>query len=188
MSDPETWLDQHGEYLFRFAMLQVRDHDLSEDMVQETFIAALQSRNAFNGKSSEKTWLVGILKHKIADHIRRNARELSSGKGEHLHENVGEFFTNAGRWADGPIEWNSDPALLYQRKEFIAVFEGCVSGLSPRLADAYILREVEEMGRQDICTVLKISDTNLWVRLHRARMLLRRRLEARWFGKKADKG
>ncbi len=187
MSDPETWLDQHGEYLFRSAMIRVQDRHLAEDLVQETFMAALQSCGAFCGKSSEKTWLVGILKHMIADHFRRNARELSSGESEHSLENVDDFFTNEGRWADGPIEWNSDPALLYRQKVFIAVFEGCVSGLSARLAGAYILREVEEMCPKDICTVLNISETNLSVTLHRARMQLRRCLEARWFGKKADK-
>ncbi|MBW6503226.1 sigma-70 family RNA polymerase sigma factor [bacterium] len=188
MSDLETWLDQHGECLFRIAMLRVRERHLAEDLVQETFMAALQSRGAFNGKSSGKTWLVEILMRKIADHFRRNPRELSSSESELSLENMDDYFTDAGRWANAPIEWDSDPALLDRKKEFIAVFEDCLSGISPHLADAYILREVEKMNHQDICAVLNISETNLCSILHRARMLLRRRLDARWFGKKADKG
>src|SRR5262245_53041992 len=96
--DCATWVDQHGDYLFRFAVFRLRDRTAAEDVVQETFLAALRSYEKFAGRGSERTWLVGILKHKIIDHFRRTSREapLAEDAAEGpVHE---EFFQRSGQW------------------------------------------------------------------------------------------
>ena len=188
-SDPGTWVDRHGDVLVRFAMLRLGgDPHLSEDLVQETFLAALKARDTFKGASSERTWLVGILKHKIADYYRKKNREIPMGEGE-FSQTGGEstFFNQDGLWKDGPEEWGGDPADLFRKKEFLAQVTKCVSGLTPRLAHAFTLRDIDGMESREICKVLGVSETNLWVILHRARMLMRRCLEIHWFGGDAGK-
>ena len=69
------WVDAHADYLFNFAIGQVRDAYTAEDLVQDTFLAAVKAQNSFGGKSSARTWLVGILRHKIYDHLRKTCRE-----------------------------------------------------------------------------------------------------------------
>src|SRR5688500_10622854 len=78
--DPERWLDDHGDYLFKYAVFRLRDDIVAEDAVQETFLAALKAYENFEGRGSERTWLVGILKHKIIDHFRRVGREAPIGE------------------------------------------------------------------------------------------------------------
>jgi RNA polymerase sigma factor (sigma-70 family) len=88
-------LDSHRAYLYRYAMQQLRDANGAEDVVQETLLAALESRSAFAGRSSLRTWLTGILKHKILDLIRKQVREVSA---ESLA--VGEDPEEARAYAD----------------------------------------------------------------------------------------
>ena len=186
--DPADWVDRYGDYLFRYAVLRMRDRSAAEDLVQETFLAALKDRGSFSGKSSESTWLVGILKHKIADHFRRQSRE-GSFREDDAQDPAGEgVFDPSGHWATGPAEWGGNPADLLRQKEFLDQLAECLSDLSPNHANAFTLREIEGLGTGEICKVLNVTETNLWVILHRARMLLRRCLEARWFAKGTGKG
>ena len=187
-SNPSEWVDQYGDYLFRYAMLRLRDRSVAEDLVQETFLAALKSRGSFAGGSSEATWLVGILKHKIADHFRRQVREAPL-------EDIGPWdppdsssFDGSGHWTSGPADWGGNPADLYREKKFLEQFTKCLAGLSPNHANAFTLREIEGEDTGEICKVLNVSETNLWVILHRARMHLRQCLETRWFNRSTGKG
>lgn len=186
--DPSVWVERYGGYLFRYAMLRLRDRPAAEDMVQETFLAGLKDRGTFSGDSSEATWLVGILKHKIADHYRRQARESPLEEGDlRDHPDTGHF-DGVGHWTTGPVEWGGNPADLYRQGEFLDRFMKCLSELSPNHANAFTLREIEGLGTAEICKVLDVSETNLWVILHRARALLRQCLESRWFGTTSGKG
>lgn len=186
--DPSVWVERYGGYLFRCAMLRLRDRPAAEDMVQETFLAGLKDRGTFSGDSSEATWLVGILKHKIADHYRRQARESPLEEGDlRDHPDTGHF-DGVGHWTTGPVEWGGNPADLYRQGEFLDRFMKCLSELSPNHANAFTLREIEGLGTAEICKVLDVSETNLWVILHRARALLRQCLESRWFGTTSGKG
>lgn len=186
--DPSVWVERYGGYLFRYAMLRLRDRPAAEDMVQETFLAGLKDRGTFSGDSSEATWLVGILKHKIADHYRRQARESPLEEGDlRDHPDTGHF-DGVGHWTTGPVEWGGNPADLYRQGEFLDRFMKCLSELSPNHANAFTLREIEGLGTAEICKVLGVSETNLWVILHRARALLRQCLETRWFGTTSGKG
>lgn len=190
LSDPSTWVDQHGDYLFRYALMRLRDKSRAEEAVQETFLAALQGRAKFGGQSSEKTWLVGILKHKIIDHFRKQRREVSIDEIELLPVEKEQHFRTAGEWVGhwteeaAPAEWGADPVKTLQRKEFWQALEKALSTLPPRLAQVFILREMDEMSSDEICQALGITESNLWVMLHRSRMQLRRALETTHFAPK----
>ena len=186
--DPSEWVDRYGDYLFRYAMLRLRDRSTAEDLVQETFLAALKARGSFSGNSSESTWLVGILKHKIADHFRGQAREAPLEDNDLRDQPDLSPFDGSGRWASGPTDRGGTPAALYREKKFLDQLTKCLAGLSPNHANAFTLREIEGADTGEICKVLNVTETNLWVILHRARMLLRRCLEANWFERSAKKG
>ena len=188
VADPSEWVDRYGDYLFRYAMLRLRDRSTAEDLVQETFLAALKDRASFSGDSSEATWLVGILKHKIADHFRRQSREVSMRDADPPDPPGDDPFNAAGRWTTGPTDWGGNPADLFRQKEFVEQLTKCLSELSPNHANAFTLREIEGADTEEICKVLNVSETNLWVILHRARMRLRRCLEIHWFQKHAGEG
>jgi RNA polymerase sigma-70 factor (ECF subfamily) len=181
-------VERYGDYLFRYAMLRLRDRSTAEDLVQETFLAALKGRGSFSGNSSESTWLVGILKHKIADHFRGQARESPLEDNDLREQPDSSPFDGSGHWMNGPTNWGGNPADLYREKKFLDQLTKCLSGLSPNHANAFTLREIEGADTGEICKVLNVTETNLWVILHRARMLLRRCLEANWFERSAKKG
>lgn len=188
LSNPDEWLTEHGDYLFRFAMVKLRDEHLAEDAVQETLLAALQGKKSFTGKSTERTWLVGILKHKIVDLIRKKVREptlvnvdepLEFGQDE-ITESL---FDDTGHWVTPCHNWGSPDKVLDQKK-FWEVLTECLKRLPPQLAMLYSLREISGMETEDICKDLNISSTNSWVMLHRARLGLKQCFEIHWFGEK----
>lgn len=198
MSAPETngskarldaghWVDEHADVLYRYALQRVRRRDVAEELVQETFLAALRAREGFAGQSSEQTWLVGILRHKIVDHIRRDAQAKSRNSQDKQDATVDRFFKKDGHWKNGSSDWGVDPVALLEKRDFWMVFEKCFSGLPGKLADAFVLRELEELQPRQVCDNLKISESNLWVRLHRARVLLKECLERHWFRSKGRK-
>ena len=186
--DPSEWVDRYGNFLFRFAMLRVRDRSRAEDLVQETFLAALRQRGSFSGDSSEATWLVAILKHKIVDLFRRQSREVPLPEGGLPDSPGNEPFDADGHWNGGPAQWGWNPADIFRQKEFIGQLTKCLAGLSPNLASAFTLREIDGADTKEICKVLRVTETNLWVILHRARARLRECLETRWLGRTPGEG
>jgi RNA polymerase sigma-70 factor (ECF subfamily) len=175
-------LDTHRRYLLRVAQLQLRDGDLAEDVVQETLLAALKARDGFDGRSTVKTWLTGILKHKILDAIRRKSREQPlAPAGDDDHDAVDALFKQDGHWQQMPATWG-DPERALENRKFWEIFELCSRLLPERTARVYMLREVMEMTTEEICQEFGITPTNLWVILHRARLVLRECLEIKWFG------
>lgn len=188
-SGPEEWVDLYGDYLFRYALVRVRDPKTAEDIVQETFLAALQSRHQFAGRSSEKSWMVGILKHKVIDHFRKSSREFPTHNVELSTDESNEIFDEDGHWKldeNSPAEW-INPERALEKSEFWEVLSRCLSKLPPQMASAFSLRELDELSSDAVCEALKISPANLWVVLHRARMQLRRCLEIHWFGKEMER-
>ena len=179
--DPETWLDQYGDYLYRFALARIKDQAVAEDLVQETFLAALHGRKSFKGRSAVKTWLSAILKHKIVDYLRKKSREQLINDTDTLIETVDGFFHRNGSWKIRPEKWNLDPSKIYEQQEFMNTLLKCLAELPDRQAKAFMLREMEGYSTKEICNVLKVSSTNIWVMLYRARMFLRRCLEKFWF-------
>jgi len=181
--DPETWLDQYGDYLYRFALAHTKDQAVAEDLVQETFLAALHGRNRFKGHSAVKTWLSAILKNKIVDYLRKKIREQAMNDTNSITETVDGYFHRNGSWKIRPEKWNLDPSKIYEQHEFMDTFYKCLSELPDRLSKAFVLREMEGYSTKEICNVLQVSSTNSWVMLYRARMFLRRCLELFWFHK-----
>lgn len=178
-------LEQYRGYLLRYAVLQLRDPAAAEDAVQETLLAAIEASSRYSGKSSIKTWLTGILKHKIIDHVRRQRREqpLLTGQDAERTESdmVDALFAEDGHWRDPPQNW-SDPDRAFENSRFWAVFELCASMMPARMARVFAMREVLELSTEEICKELAITPTNCWVLLHRARLALRECLEMKWFG------
>jgi len=184
-TDPEAWVDRYGDGLYRYALLRLRSPDLAADVVQETFLEALRGRGSFAGRSSEWTWLVGILRHKVVDQLRRARREPPAGE-DPCTEGRGEPpFGRRGHWRVGPGAWRGDPSREIESREFWDVFGRCLSRLPQGIADAFFLRELDELGAAEVQELLGITPANLWKRLHRARMLLRQCLESGWFGPRA---
>lgn len=182
MTIPSEDLQQARSYLLRYAMIRLRDPALAEDVVQETLLAALNDRSGFAGKSAYKTWLIGILKHKIIDVIRKKARDQSifADQGAPDADMMEELFEADGHWHRFPSDWG-DPLKSLEDKKFWEVFERCLELMPARVARAFAMREVMELTSEEICKELAITQTNLWVMLHRARLSLRGCLEARWF-------
>jgi len=185
IENPESWVDQYGDFLYRFALSRIKDPSIAEDLVQETFLAALKSRKNFQGRSSARTWLIAILKHKIVDHIRKQVREQTSDKVESIfnaaaNDPADTSFNDEGDWRIRPSNWAIDPMKLYEQKEFMDVLYHCLVGLPKRQAEAFMMREIDGFSTEEICKVLNISATNSWVILYRARMWLRQCLENNW--------
>lgn len=185
--NPEKWVDDYGDYLYSFALMRLRDAQLAEDLVQETFLAALRAKDNFEGRSSEKTWLTGILKRKIIDHYRSKGKTLFENKD--FSEELPDFKkegTMKGIWEDGyePSEWEGNPQKAVNQQEFWTVLNVCLDQLPKKLSAVFTFREIDGYDTKEICKFLDVSSTNLWVILHKARTKLRRCLEINWFTKK----
>ncbi len=184
--DPARWLEEYGDALFRYAMGRLHDTDHAEDMVQETLMAALQARASYSGRASEKTWLIGILKHKIIDFIRKQVRETSVDDIGALSDattesEIDDLFDARGRWIRPPGDWGNPDKTLHNH-QFLDAFEACLERLKPAFARVFALKELSGLSNGEICKELDITATNCGVMLHRARMGLRRCLDVRWPG------
>lgn len=179
---PEYWVDRYGDCMYRYALLRLRSPELAADVVQETFLEALRVKDSFTGRSSERTWLIGILKHKIVDHFRKAGRSRVSSTDTSSPPFTSEpEFDRRGHWKTGPASWRGEPGRALETREFWDVFGRCLSGLPGSLADAFFSRELDGQSAEEVQQSLGITSANLWTRLHRARSLLRRCLEEHWF-------
>ena len=178
--DPHTLLAEHGDYLFRVARRQLRSDALAEDAVQETLLAALSAKASYTGSATPRTWLTGILKHKIVDSIRCQVREVAIPRDEDDGEDWEALFKADGHWQHPPQEWKSPESEAELAQLRIVLLE-CADRLKPAMARVFSLREVVGMETEEICKELGISPTNCWVLLHRARLFLRECLEINGF-------
>lgn len=185
--DPTDWLGEHGDYLYRYALVRVRDTAAAEDLLQETLLAAIGSYQAHEGRSSERTWLTGIMKHKVVDYFRRLARTPEFQMSDEERRDDLDWFESAGAWRghwredQAPRIWSVDAVGLLESGEFWKTVDRCLARLSPQMAIAFTLREIDGFSSEEICEILNITTSNLWVTLHRARAKLRHFLEAEWF-------
>jgi RNA polymerase sigma-70 factor (ECF subfamily) len=179
----ETELAGHRSYLLRYARLQLRNDAWAEDVVSETFVAALSNPQAFANRSQLKTWLVGILKHKLIDYLRLRKREValeSSDDRDGSDELDALVFRADGHFQEPPADWGNPEAELTSR-QFFEVLEACAEHLPPGMARIFMMREWLELTSEDICRELQLTPTNFYVQLHRARLRLRACLELNWF-------
>jgi RNA polymerase sigma-70 factor (TIGR02943 family) len=185
LSEPSEWVSLHADGLFRFAMLRVRDQEAAEELVQEAMVAGLEARGRFDGRCSERTWLVSILKFKIIDHVRKRARDRGYSDNLGPDPVVDGMFDGFLHWKKEPAKWPAKKDDAFgseaERAEFREVFSGCFRGLPERVGQAFWMKVLDESDTGEVCKVLEVTPTNLWVLLHRARMRLRACLEENWF-------
>jgi RNA polymerase sigma-70 factor (ECF subfamily) len=178
---PETWVDLYADSLFRYALLSIADKAVAEELVQETFVAALSTvgNSRFRGESACKTWLTGILKHKLLDYLRQKYRHQASSIDVIRESEIEDSFDARGNWRVKPGKWGN-PEKHYEQQELMFIIMECIAALGERQADAFRLRELEGEEAEEICKVLNISATNYWVLMHRARLAMRRCIELHW--------
>ena len=170
-------------------MARVRDRSAAQDLVQETFLAALAAMASFAERSTERAWLFGILRNKLVDYYRLKGREALLAEGDSPGPDEGRFFHATGFRKDAwiknlaPQAWASPDETLVQ-KEFQDVFHRCLARLPDKVARVFLLKEVDGLASEQICKDLNVSANNFWVMSHRARLALRRCLELHWFGRK----
>jgi RNA polymerase sigma-70 factor, ECF subfamily len=184
-ADPERWVDDHGDCLYRYALTRVRKEEVAEDLVQETLLVAVRTQERFAGRSSERSWLVGILKNKICDYYRKLGREITFTDLEFFSDEHSDKFDSENYWIHerGPADWKPEGEEAMKRAEFWQTLQSCLAKLPERVAAVFTMREIDDVPSKEICTTLNISEANLWVMLHRARMALRQCLEVNFFEK-----
>jgi len=185
-ADPDLWVDQHGDYLYRYALARVRETAVAEDLVQETFLAALRGLEGFVGRSTERTWLTSILKRKIIDFFRRKGRNRTTQEAPAKGDAAKSDFDDAGWWRNLPASWGNNPSAALEEREFLKAFQHCLGKMPDRLAAAFTLREMEGLSTEELTQHLETTPGNMGVILHRARLALRRCLETNWFHAKID--
>ncbi len=178
-TDPEQWLERYGDYLFRYAMSRLRDADAAEEVVQETLVAALANVKQFAGRGSERGWLIGILKRKIVDTIRRRTRMRARGFDDG-DDPADLLFDERGHWRREAWEKSELPSTAMENQEFWDALWECLEGVPQRQADAFTLRELEGVSTESICQELGVTPSHVWVLLYRARTRLAQCLKSRW--------
>jgi RNA polymerase sigma-70 factor (ECF subfamily) len=180
--DLHRQLEAMRPQLLRFAHLQLRDDALAEDAVQEALIAVLERPERFEGQSSLRTYVTGILKFKIIDQLRAATRErqFDTADGESDDDFVDTLFKADGHTQEMPRDWGN-PDRTLEQKEFFHVLEACLDKLPAKTARVFMMREWLELETEEICKELAISTSNAWVLLYRARLRLRECLDLNWF-------
>jgi RNA polymerase sigma-70 factor (TIGR02943 family) len=184
--NPSSWLKSHGDYLFSYCMMRVNHRETAEDLVQETLISAFRSKETFRGDSSEATWLVAILKNKIIDHYRK--KDVLKEANEYLEATESDFSknffdTDNGHWIrdKAPQSWDLAADSEIRQAEFEKILQECVHKMPSKLVPVFIARFMDDEDSETICKVHKISSSNYWVIIHRAKVLIRACLEKNWF-------
>jgi len=176
-------VDDHFDFLGRYAHRYFRATEVVEDLVQETFLAATEAIHRFEGKSAPRTWLVGIPRHKIMDRLRRTSFEDMIDIESFDRELLPKLFDQVEHWRreTGPLLWGSNPDQLLEQKEFLRSVESCLRRLPEHIRQIFCLREVEGYDREYICDQFGLTSTNVGVTLHRARLSMQSCLQKTWF-------
>ncbi len=177
---PEKWVNLHADYLFNYTISRINNHDLAKDLVQDTYFAGLKAMHNFQGKASERTWLISILKRKIIDHYRK----INSAKGKaEVKMNFYSDGDREGEWIEErvPSDWGNEVEKLIENKELNTALEKCIGGLPDKYAMVFRMKTIQQFDTEEVCKELDITSSNLWVIIHRARTQLRKCMEENWF-------
>ena len=182
--ESDQWQDLYGYVLYRYALARVSDAFVAEELVQEAFLAALESANRFREQSTVQTWLIGILRHKIMDHFRMQLKKQQLELPIEASNADQDLFDGSGKWLRPPVAWNCDPHQALQSTEFRQILTQCVNAIPTEKRTVLLSRAVDGLSGREICKLLDITPTHMWVLMHRARGALRRCLEERWFSRR----
>ncbi len=178
-ANPERWLDDYGDYLYRYAFSRLRDTTAAEEVVQETFLAGIRFQDRYSGEGAERAWLLGILKRKIVDYVRRRNRYDRDGSWEDTNDPSSQLFDQNGAWKKNAFAASAPDQV--ESQEIWDVVKGCLQHIPKGQADVFVLSVMEEMDTDEICKQLDITPSNLWVRMHRARLGLAKCVSGKWF-------
>ena len=180
--NPNKWVKSHADYLFNYAISRVNNHEMAKDLVQETFFAGLKAMDNFQGKASERTWLISILKRKIIDYYRK----INSAKGKaEVKVNFYSDGEKEGEWIEErvPTTWDNEAEKNIENEELKETLEACISKLPEKYEMVFRMKTIQQFETEEICKELNITSSNLWVIIHRARTQLRKCMENNWFNK-----
>ncbi len=177
--DPQQWVQKYADMLYAYTVVRVTDTGIAEDIVQDTFLSAWKNRASYKGDASEKNWLFSILKNKIIDYYRKNARSIVNTAREDIPE---ANFNEAEHWTKdtSPKDWGIDYTETIETKEFYTVLQSCKNKLQKKQQAVFSMKYLEDLDAEEICKVLNISPSNYWVLIHRAKLQLRGCLEKNW--------
>ena len=178
--NPAAWVDNYGDYLFRYAVSRLRNQESAEEVVQDAFVAALRARDQYSGRGAERAWLLGILKRKIIDYVRKRHREVVDSDLGDDRDIIEQLFDSRGKWRSDPRIFGKAPDAAMESEEFWQVLDGCLDGLPEKQRNVFALREIEGASSDSVRKELGISSSNLWVLLHRARLRLADCIKVKW--------
>lgn len=174
----DIWLAEHGDALFAYASARVREPAMVEDLIQDTLLAPWQAQAGYRGGAAVRTWLIGILKHKIVDQLRRGARETNFGDDD-IDPLDGRMDGN-GHWQIAPVEFR-DPRAILENAQLREAMLRCIDALPARLRMVFLLKEFDDPDSAELIAAAGLSGpNNLWVTLSRARERVRSCLEQKW--------
>ena len=177
--DPNQWIKLYSDYLFNYTITRVNDRDIAQDLVQDTFVAGLNSMKNFKGEASERTWLISILKRKIIDHYRK----INSKKGKAEVRMTYSGDENEGDWLEervaDPFDKTAEDTL--ENTELGFAIDKCLEKLPKKQAQVFEMKTILNYETEAICNELNITASNLWVIIHRARTAMAACLEKNWF-------
>lgn len=177
--DPREWVTNHADYLYAFALVRLNDEELARDLVQETFLAALERLDRFERRSSERTWLTAILKNKVMDVYRK--KSMVPYRGEDAGY-AGFFEQENGHWKEeyAPRAFGIEEGDPLASKELNRVLQQCLRKLPALWLSVFTLKHIDDATTATICGQLGISSANFWVIIHRAKVNLRACLQKNW--------
>ena len=180
---PHLWVNLHADYLYSFAILRIQNDEQARDLVQDTFLAGLENRGSFKGTSAERTWLTAILKHKITDIHRKNAkghRQISTEDEKYEEDHF--FHLPDGHWNKkyAPKAIGTGDMAQLEKKEFDIIIRKCVQKLPALWMAVFTMKHIDDQATNIICAELKVSPANFWVIIHRAKLNLRACLQKNW--------
>jgi len=176
--NPANWVDKYSDYLYNYTIVRVSDHEIAQDLISETFLAGLKSKDNFKGEASERTWLISILKRKIIDHYRK----INSNKGKAEVRITYSNSENEGDWIEERV---SDPYTKtaeaeIENEELGMAINNCLDKLPEKQASIFSMKTIQGVDTESICNKFNITPSNLWVIIHRARKSMAECLETNW--------
>jgi RNA polymerase sigma-70 factor, ECF subfamily len=181
-------VDDYGPTLLRLAMMHVPSRAVAEEVVQDTWLAVLRGLDRFEGRSSLRTWIAGILLNIARTRgarerrtppiwfLRRRREEGRDEPAVDADRFQGRNGERPGWWAVPPDRWE-EPDERLSREAARAVMLDAISRLPPRQREVIALRDLSGWTAEEACNALGVSDTNERVLLHRARSKVRAALE-----------